>query len=136
MSNSDESDFEFDSCSDQSDHLAFEPVLTTQPLKSYQVPFKVLTPTDLLARQHKSLTQLQDMLTCTSEKATMLLRWGRWDVERVVEDYVDDAQLTCHKAGVVLNGEGGAVIEYAMICCEICCDDGVIETVTMPCKVN
>jgi ariadne-1 len=103
--------------------------------KPYEVDFKVLDPGDIDREQSQQVNEVSLILGLPPESAAILLRFGRWNRERLIESYMDHPEETLEEAGLGTNFEGTPKTELSRgFTCEICCEDGDdLETYAMRC---
>ena len=103
--------------------------------KAYEVDFKVLGPNEIISQQDKQIEEVSAILGQPSEASAILLRYLRWNKERLIEGYMDRPEVVLEKAG--LGPDGGKVPKVETIrgfTCTICFDDeSGIETYAMKC---
>lgn len=109
--------------------------LIKQKRKPYEVEFKVLDPTDIEREQLVQINDVSQILGLPPESAAILLRFGRWKQEKLIEGYMDHPDETLEDAGLGTNFEGTAKTEVVPdFMCDICCEDGPdLETYAMRC---
>lgn len=67
--------------------------------KAFEVDFKSYSPDDIQAQQEQQITEVSTLLEQPREATAILLRYGRWNKERVIEQYMDDQEAILEKAG-------------------------------------
>lgn len=103
--------------------------------KPYEVEFKVLSPEDIEREQNQQINEVSAILGLPPESSAILLRYGRWNREKLIESYMDHPEETLEEAGLGTTFENTpkaeAVPEFM---CEICCEDGDdLESYAMRC---
>ncbi|KAF9351191.1 hypothetical protein BGX26_010740 [Mortierella sp. AD094] len=95
-----------------------------QQKKAYEVEFKSLLLSDILAAQSSASSHVAGILGITVSQAVKLLRSHKWNKERLIEKYMDTPQEILDQAGVVL-GETQASLQKRPkgFVCLICFDD-------------
>ena len=105
------------------------------PRKAYEVEFKVYGPADIQAHQDNQIDEVSAILGQPSEASAILLRYLRWNKEKLIEDYMDKPDAILEKAG--LGPYAGQTPETAIIkgfVCNICCEDEPgLESYAMKC---
>lgn len=103
--------------------------------KPYEVEFKVLAPADIDHEQLGQVNEVCAILGLPPESAAILLRFGRWNKEKLIESYMEHPEQTLEEAGLGSNFEGTAKTECIPgFMCDICCEDGDdLETYAMRC---
>ncbi|KAI9354921.1 hypothetical protein BD770DRAFT_428689 [Pilaira anomala] len=111
-----------------------------QQKKAYQVDFTVLSTSHLQEKQDKEVSQVSSILGLSNEDAATLLRYFRWNKEKLFEKYMDSSEKVLKEAGVSTNmNESRHEIVYAKdlgyeFMCEICCNDAKdMETISISC---
>ncbi|KAJ5679712.1 hypothetical protein N7462_007956 [Penicillium macrosclerotiorum] len=109
--------------------------LLKQKRKPYEVDFKILDPPDIEREQNVQIVEVSAILGLPPESAAILLRFGRWKQEKLIEGYMERPEATLEDAGLGTNFEGTAKTETIKgFSCEICCEDGDdLETYAMRC---
>ncbi|KAJ5168016.1 uncharacterized protein N7482_003610 [Penicillium canariense] len=109
--------------------------LLKQKRKPYEVEFKVLDPADIEREQLVQINEVSAILGLPPESAAILLRFGRWKQERLIEEYMEHPEETLEAAGLGTNFECTARTEFIPgFMCDICCEDGDdLETYAMRC---
>ncbi|KAJ5707803.1 hypothetical protein N7488_007604 [Penicillium malachiteum] len=109
--------------------------LIKQKRKAYEVEFKVLDPSDIEREQLVQVNNVSAILGLPPESAAILLRFGRWKQEKLIEEFMDHPERTLEEAGLGTNFEGTAKTEVVPgFACDICCEDGAdLETYAMRC---
>jgi ariadne-1 len=105
------------------------------PRKPYEVEYKVLSPEDIEREQAVQVNEVSAILGLPTESAAILLRYGRWNRERLIESYMDDPDRVLDDAGLGPTSSKQAKTEVIPgFMCAICCDEGDdIETYAMRC---
>lgn len=103
--------------------------------KPYEVDFKVLSPGDIEREQNIQVTEVSSILGLPPESSAILLRYGRWNREKLIESYMDHPEQTLDAAGLGNHFETNPVTQKVPgFMCEICCEDGPdLETYAMRC---
>lgn len=97
--------------------------------------FKVLDPIDIEREQLVQVGDVCQILGLPPESAAILLRFGRWKPEKLIEGFIDRREQTLKDAGLGPEFEVTAKTEVVPdFMCEICCEDGPeLETYAMRC---
>jgi len=109
MSDSDYEMGDSDEDSDGSDTNWVE----SAPVGRTTVAFEVLDPTACLTLANQQIAQICNLLCCTPEIASILLRQFRWDGERLTTDYLDDPDTVLRKAGFHQGEDQGIIHDAA-----------------------
>lgn len=109
-------------------------MFATQP-KPYEVDFKVLSPTEIEREQNLQINEVSSILGLPPESSAILLRFGRWNREKLIESYMDHPEQTLDEAGLGNNFDLVPKTEVVPgFMCDICCEDGDgLETYAMRC---
>lgn len=103
--------------------------------KAFEVDYKICSPADIQAFQDTQINEVSAILGQPSEATAILLRYLRWNKERLIEAYMDRPEKVLENAGL---GPENASPPRTMIArgftCEICCDDGPsMDTYALKC---
>ncbi|OJZ81221.1 hypothetical protein ASPFODRAFT_65192 [Aspergillus luchuensis CBS 106.47] len=103
--------------------------------KPYEVEFTVLSPEDIDREQNLQINEVSSILGLPPESSAILLRYGRWNREKLIESYMDHPEKTLEEAGLGTNFDGTPKTEVIPgFVCDICCEDGDdLETYAMRC---
>ncbi|CEP13362.1 hypothetical protein [Parasitella parasitica] len=110
-----------------------------QQKKAYQVDYNVLDSLHLKSKQDKEVSQVSAILGLSSEDAATLLRYFRWNKEKLFEQYMDSSEKVLKLAGVSSVSDLKHSIVLARdigtdFMCDICCDDSSdMETISVSC---
>ena len=92
--------------------------------KSYEVDYKVYGPGDIQAHQDKQIEEVSTILGQPSEASAILLRYLRWNKERLIETYMDKSEALLESAG--LGPDNGGTPKTKIVkgfTCSICYED-------------
>ncbi|KAI9735861.1 MAG: hypothetical protein M1834_001326 [Cirrosporium novae-zelandiae] len=103
--------------------------------KPYEVDFKVCNPDDILKQQKKQIDEVSAILGQPPEATAILLRYTRWNREKLIESYMDRQDHVLEEAGL---GPTFSVAPETVVIpgfeCDICfADDADLETYAMKC---
>lgn len=103
--------------------------------KPYEVDFKVLSPADIEREQNIQIAEVSSILDLPPESAAILLRFGRWNREKLIESYMDHPEQTLEEAGLGTYFQTTPRTQKVPgFMCDICCEDGDdLETYAMRC---
>jgi len=89
----------------ESDDLdAFAPVVADRERRrAYDVEFSSHTIHDIAARQNKEIQNVAAMLSCRPEHAATLLRFFKWNKEKLTDKYFSDPEKVLSDAGIVMD---------------------------------
>lgn len=110
-----------------------------QHKKAYQVDYNVLGSLHLKSKQDKEVSQVSLILGLSTEDAATLLRYFRWNKEKLFEQYMDSSEKVLRLAGVSSASDMKHAIVLAKdlgidFMCDICCDDSSdMETISVSC---
>jgi ariadne-1 len=103
---------------------------------AYEVDYKVYHPDQIQAHQDEQVKEVSSILGQPPENTAILLRYSRWNKERLIEDYMDNTEKMLESAGL---GEDIATNPPRLekvpgFVCDICCEEGPgLETFAMKC---
>ncbi|KAI1946748.1 hypothetical protein LOZ57_003518 [Ophidiomyces ophidiicola] len=105
------------------------------PPKPYETEFKTLSPGDIQREQDGQINEVSSILGVPPESAAILLRFVRWNREKIIESYMDHPEKTLADAGLGTEISGTPKTEKVPgFMCEICCeDDEDLETYALLC---
>ncbi|GAA6039888.1 hypothetical protein JCM8097_006784 [Rhodosporidiobolus ruineniae] len=99
-----------------------------------QVDYSVLSLQELEEEQRRAIAYVQEMLQLKPESAAVLLRYFSWKKEKLVETYMEDADLTLERAGIREDGAQPRLKRVRGFTCEVCYDDSATkETLALSC---
>lgn len=95
----------------------------------------MLSPTDIEREQNQQINEVATILGLPPESAAILLRFGRWNREKIIETYMERSEELLEEAGLGQNFEGTPKTEVVPgFMCSICCEDSDdLETYAMRC---
>tara|TARA_R110002003_G_scaffold104_35_gene8508 strand:- start:10325 stop:11641 length:1317 start_codon:yes stop_codon:yes gene_type:complete len=126
-----DSDYEVDDVGFESQDKDIKP-----SKQAYEVEFKVFDPAQIQAQQDTQISDVAAILGQPPEAAAILLRYQRWNRERLIDQYMEQTEDTLERAGL---GPDAATnppkIQRAKgFVCDICCDDSPnLDTFAMKC---
>ncbi|GAM36597.1 ariadne homolog [Talaromyces pinophilus] len=110
---------------DFGDSFSYDKDLVQKSKKPYEVEFKVLSPADIDRDQNSQITEVSSILGLPPESAGILLRFARWNREKLIESYMDRSEEILEEAGLGHSFEANPRTEVVPgFMCEICCEDG------------
>ncbi|KAJ4347767.1 translation initiation factor eIF-2B epsilon subunit, GEF [Ascochyta clinopodiicola] len=129
----DDSDFDMDQ-----DDVGFETQdKDIKPTKqAHEVEFKVFDPAQIQAQQDKQIDELSSILMQPPEASAILLRYMRWNKERLIEQYMEKTEEVLESAGLGQDAESNPpkLQRIQGFCCDICCNDSPdMDTFAMKC---
>ncbi|KAF4126061.1 ariadne-1 [Geosmithia morbida] len=103
--------------------------------QAHVVPFKVYEPSDIQYQQDEMINEVNMILDIRKEDAAILLRYFRWNKERLLEDYMDRPERVLEAAGLGSTTTKPPQLEQIPgFVCDICCEDGEdLKTFAMKC---
>ena len=103
--------------------------------KLYEVEFKVYGPADIQSHQDKQIEEVSAILGQPSEASAILLRYLRWNKERLIETYMDRPEALLESAGLGPDNEQIPTTKRVKgFTCTICYEDEPgLETYAMKC---
>jgi ariadne-1 len=88
---------------------------------SFEVDHRSLAPRDIDAAQSKLIKEVKDVLGQPPESTAILLRYFRWNREKLIENYMDDQPDTLEVAGLGYDASSSAKLDtISGFECEIC----------------
>ncbi|KAK4999121.1 hypothetical protein LTR66_001797 [Elasticomyces elasticus] len=104
--------------------------------KAYEVDFTVYSPSDIQAQQDRQIEDVSNIIGQPHESTAILLRYSRWNKERLIESYMDRQEELLDKAGLGRDISGPPKIKKVNgFMCDICCEDRPgLETFAMKCN--
>ncbi|PBP23096.1 IBR domain-containing protein, partial [Diplocarpon rosae] len=92
--------------------------------KSFDATFKVYHPNDIQAQQDELIDEVNMILDIRKEDAAILLRYFRWNKERLIECYMERPKKVLEDAGLGSSTTGPPRLEIIPgFMCDICCED-------------
>ncbi|KAL1989872.1 hypothetical protein VTN49DRAFT_7069 [Thermomyces lanuginosus] len=115
--------------------FSYDKDIVQKTKKPFEVDFRVLSPADIEREQNQQIHEVANILGLPPESAAILLRFGRWNREKIIETYMERAEELLEEAGLGQNFEGTPKTEVVPgFMCSICCEDGDdLETYAMRC---
>ncbi|KAM4064602.1 IBR domain, a half RING-finger domain-containing protein [Hirsutella rhossiliensis] len=103
--------------------------------QAHVIPFKVFQPADIQRQQDDMINEVNMILDMRKEDAAILLRYFRWNKERLLEDYMDRPDQVLEAAGLSNNSSALPKLEAIPgFMCDICCeDDQGLQSFAMKC---
>jgi ariadne-1 len=102
---------------------------------AYEVDFKVLSPTDIDNAQDRLINEVKDVLLQPPEATAILLRYYRWNKEKLFDAYMEHQEEVLEAAG--LGDEAASAVRLQQVSgfvCDICInDDPDISTFALKC---
>jgi ariadne-1 len=129
----DDSDFDMDQ-----DDVGFETQdKDIKPTKqAHEVEFEVFDPEQIQAQQQVKIDEVSSILALSPEAAAILLRYLRWNKERLVDRMMEQREETLESAGLGQDAQTNPpkLQKIPGFCCDICCDDSPdMKTFAMKC---
>ncbi|CAM1504241.1 Fc.00g018320.m01.CDS01 [Cosmosporella sp. VM-42] len=92
--------------------------------QAHLVAYKVFEPSDIQHQQDEMINEVNMILAMRKEDAAILLRYFRWNKERLLEDYMDRPDKVLESAGLAENLSILPKLEAVPgFVCDICCED-------------
>ena len=104
--------------------------------KSYEVDYKVLSPEDIQKTQSSQIDEVAMITEQPPEAAAILLRYARWNKEKLINSYMEDQEKMLEDAGIGRSSRNvpPQIKKVPNFTCEICYDDSPdMETFAMKC---
>ncbi|KAG0370456.1 hypothetical protein BGZ54_006232 [Gamsiella multidivaricata] len=110
---------------DQVDEFEFADMMAEKyRKKSYEIEFSVLFQEDITAAQVNASSHVAGMLGVSDNQAVVLLRTYKWNIERLIEQYMENPEKTFDQAGVVVDAAQAPVMDRpSEFECLICYDN-------------
>jgi ariadne-1 len=120
---------------DQEPGFAYDKEAMKPTRRPYEVDFRVLSPADIQSSQLKQIDEVCQILGLPPESVAILLRYMRWNKEKLIETYMDKSDELLDEAG--LGPQFAKAPRTEMVrgfTCEICYEDGQdLQTYAMVC---
>ena len=110
--------------------------ITRVQKKAYEVDFKVYSPDNIDAYQEREILHTKDLLGQPPESTAILLRYFRWNREKLIEAYMERQSEVLEMAGLSEDtSEGQRIKQVPRFVCDICCNDEPdMDTFAMKCE--
>ncbi|KAG9790858.1 hypothetical protein KCU88_g1193, partial [Aureobasidium melanogenum] len=104
--------------------FGYEKDIVSNPHKPYEVDHKILSPQDIQAQQERQFKEVSSIIELPPEQAAILLRYMRWNKEKLIESYMDDPEQVLEAAGLGATFAQSPKTEVVKgFTCEICYED-------------
>lgn len=117
---------DFDDEEDNNNHdLSYDHDVMKATRRPYEVDFRCLSPAEIDSSQQRQIDELCQILRLPPESVAILLRYMRWNKEKLLEMYMDRPEETLDEAG--LGSHVPSVPKTEIVdgfTCEICYEDG------------
>lgn len=102
---------------------------------AYEVDYSTLSDLELREKQNDQVTEVTHILGLSAEQTAILLRFFKWQKERLIDKYMDAPEKVLEEAGLGPEWNEAPKLEKVRgFCCDICCDDDKgLQTYTMKC---
>ena len=117
--------------------LSFQPVVSEKDkTKPYEVECKVHSVQDILNTQNKEIALVSGILGCAEQHAATLLRYFKWNKDKLMERYMDNPAAISEAAGVILDSNKlPRYITVKGFVCDVCCnDEDGLQTLALSCS--
>lgn len=104
--------------------------------QAHEVDFEVFDPEQIQAQQQVKIDEVSSILALSPEASAILLRYMRWNKERLVDRMMEQREETLESAGLGQDAQTNPpkLQRISGFCCDICCDDSPdIDTFAMKC---
>mmetsp|Transcript_2911 Transcript_2911/g.9172 ORF Transcript_2911/g.9172 Transcript_2911/m.9172 type:complete len:439 (+) Transcript_2911:58-1374(+) len=88
------------SCSQEDTSDPEEEIFDSEPIRQQTQTFTVLDASECLALAQKEVDEVRELLCCSEEVASILMRQFRWNREKLTEEYLCDADKVLKRAGI------------------------------------
>lgn len=118
------SDFDEEDFDEPDPDFGLSKDLDKKKKQAHLVSYKVFEPTDIQRQQDDMINEVNMILDMRKEDAAILLRYFRWNKERLLEDYMDRPEKVLEAAGLSNNSTSLPKLEAIPgFVCDICCED-------------
>jgi ariadne-1 len=120
---------------DQDGGFGYDKDILMSPHKPYEVEFRVLSPKDIQLQQDRQFQEVSSIIELPPEQVAILLRFARWNKEKLIESYMDHPEKVLEAAGLGADSaESPKTKTVQGFTCEICYEDGPdVQTYAMKC---
>ena len=103
--------------------------------RAYEVDYRVYGPQDIQRQQDQQIAEVSAILGQPPEATAILLRYARWNKERLIEMYMDRQEELLKDAGLGSSpAEQARIVVSDNFSCDICCDSELLmDTFAMRC---
>ena len=103
--------------------------------KAYEVDFAVYSPADIQKQQERQIDDVATLLEQPHEATAILLRFGRWNKERLLDKYMEHPEKVLDEAGLgqEIRTSPPRLESISNFMCEICCETNPGESFAMKC---
>lgn len=104
--------------------------------KFFEVDYKVYSPEDIQKQQDQQVAEVSTMFEQPHEATAILLRYGRWNKERLIENYMENQEEVLEKAGLGqdVRRHPPRIESIDGFMCDICCEDAPgLQSFAMKC---
>ncbi|UJO21663.1 E3 ubiquitin-protein ligase dbl4 [Fulvia fulva] len=104
--------------------------------RHFEVDHTVYSPQDIQAQQDRQVEEVANLLEQPHEATAILLRYGKWNKERLIEQYMDNQEEVLDKAGLgqEVRSHPPRIDTIDGFACDICCEDeSGLESFAMRC---
>ncbi|TPX51356.1 hypothetical protein SeLEV6574_g00333 [Synchytrium endobioticum] len=117
--------------------MSFHPVVSDKDKpKPYEVECRVHSVQDILNTQNKEIALVSGILGCAEQHAATLLRYFKWNKDKLMERYMDNPSAVSEAAGVTLDSsKRPRYVTVKGFICDVCCNDKEgLETLALSCN--
>ena len=91
-------------------------------------------PGEIQEQQDSQINEVSNILGQPPEVTAILLRYTRWNKERLIETYMDNEERLLEAAGLEAEAPTVKMAKVPGFTCDICCeDDDTLETYALKC---
>lgn len=103
--------------------------------KAYEVDFKVYSDSQIRSGQQSQFEEISNILGLDVGQSALLLRYFKWQKERLIEQYMDDPETINKAVGIKPEtNETSKITKVKDFICDICCDEGdSVDTFALQC---
>ncbi|KAI1612501.1 ubiquitin-conjugating enzyme E2 [Exophiala viscosa] len=120
---------------DQDGGFGYDKDILTNRQKPSEIEYKVLSPKDIQLQQDRQFQEVSSIIELPPEQTAILLRFMRWNKEKLIESYMDNPDKVLEAAGLGPESAGSPKLTTVKgFTCEICYEDGPsLQTYAMKC---
>lgn len=103
--------------------------------KAYEIDFTVYSPADIQRQQDRQIDDVATLIEQPHEATAILLRFGRWNREKLLDNYMDNQEKVLEQAGLGqdIRTSPPRLESIPNFMCEICCETNPGESFAMKC---
>ncbi|TPX35437.1 hypothetical protein SmJEL517_g02127 [Synchytrium microbalum] len=117
--------------------MSFQPVVSEKDqTKPYEVEYTTHSRAAIEKTQQKEISLVAGILGCADQHAATLLRYFKWNKDKLMEKYMDNPVAISAAAGVILDStKQPRYIPLKGFVCDVCCnDEDGLQTLALSCN--